>query len=109
MRWKNSPSIACAMAFLAGSAAVQPAATRAPVLTEVTDGRFESFLQEKDSMGFGLFVGDRLLGHGGLIAGFSSQFVFDRETRSLIVVFSNDATGNPQQVVFGLLTILLIS
>jgi CubicO group peptidase (beta-lactamase class C family) len=60
-----------------------------------------------DSMGYGLFVGDRLLGHGGLIVGFSSQFVFDRETRSVIVVFSNDASGNPQQIAFGLLTILL--
>jgi CubicO group peptidase (beta-lactamase class C family) len=60
-----------------------------------------------DSMGYGLFVGDRLLGHGGLIAGFSSQFVFDRETRTLIVVFSNDANGNPQRIAFGLLTILL--
>ena len=60
-----------------------------------------------DSMGYGLYVGDRLLGHGGLVVGFSSQFVFDRETRSLIVVFSNDASDNPQQVVFGLLTLLL--
>jgi CubicO group peptidase (beta-lactamase class C family) len=60
-----------------------------------------------DSMGYGLFVGDRLIGHGGLVVGFSSQFVFDRETRSLIVVFSNDASDNPQRVVFGLLTLLL--
>jgi D-alanyl-D-alanine carboxypeptidase len=60
-----------------------------------------------DSMGYGLYVGDRLMGHGGLVVGFSSQFVFDRETRSLIVVFSNDASDNPQQVAFGLLTILL--
>jgi CubicO group peptidase (beta-lactamase class C family) len=60
-----------------------------------------------DSMGYGLFVGDRLIGHGGLIVGFSSQFVFDRETRSLIAVFSNDASVDPQQVTFGLLTLLL--
>jgi D-alanyl-D-alanine carboxypeptidase len=60
-----------------------------------------------DSMGYGLFVGDRLIGHGGLIVGFSSQFVFDRESRSLIAVFSNDAGGNPQQVTSGLLTLLL--
>jgi CubicO group peptidase (beta-lactamase class C family) len=60
-----------------------------------------------DSMGYGLFIGDRLIGHGGLVVGFTSQFVFDRETRSLIVVFSNDATNNPQQVAFGLLTLLL--
>ena len=60
-----------------------------------------------DSMGYGLFVGDRLIGHGGLVVGFTSQFVFDRETRSLIVVFSNDATNNPQKVALGLLTLLL--
>jgi len=60
-----------------------------------------------DSMGYGLYVGDRLIGHGGLIVGFSSQFVIDRETDSLIVVFSNDASGNPQLVTFGLLTLLL--
>jgi D-alanyl-D-alanine carboxypeptidase len=60
-----------------------------------------------DSMGYGLYVGERLVGHGGLIVGFSSQFVFDRETRSLIAVFSNDVSGNPQQVTFGLLTLLL--
>jgi D-alanyl-D-alanine carboxypeptidase len=60
-----------------------------------------------DEMGYGLFVGDRLIGHGGLVVGFSSQFVYDRETRSLITVFSNDFDGNPQQVTFGLLTLLL--
>jgi D-alanyl-D-alanine carboxypeptidase len=60
-----------------------------------------------DSIGYGLFVGDRLIGHGGLVVGFSSQFVFDRDTHSLIVVFSNDSTDDPQRVTFGLLTILL--
>lgn len=60
-----------------------------------------------DSMGYGLFVGDRLIGHSGLVVGFSSQFVFDRQTRSLIAVFSNDVNDDPQHVVFGLLTLLL--
>ena len=60
-----------------------------------------------DSMGYGLYVGDRLIGHGGRVVGFSSQFVYDRDTRSLIVVFSNDVSANPQEVVFGLLTLLL--
>lgn len=60
-----------------------------------------------DSMGYGLFVGDRLIGHGGLVVGFSSQFVFDRDTGTLIAVFSNDVNGDPQQVVFALLTLLL--
>jgi hypothetical protein len=48
-----------------------------------------------------------LIGHGGLAVGFSSQFVFDRETQSLIVVFCNDVSTNPQRVAFGLLTFLL--
>jgi CubicO group peptidase (beta-lactamase class C family) len=60
-----------------------------------------------DSMGYGLYTGDRLLGHSGRIPGFSSQFVFDRETQSLVVVFSNNVSNNPQRIAFGLLTILL--
>ncbi len=60
-----------------------------------------------DDMGYGLFVGDRLIGHGGLVVGFSSQFIFDRDTGTLIAAFSNDVEGNPQQVVFALLTLLL--
>jgi hypothetical protein len=60
-----------------------------------------------DSMGYGLYIGDRLIGHGGRIVGFSSQFIFDRETRSLIVVFTNNASNNPQRIASGLLTVLL--
>ncbi len=60
-----------------------------------------------DSMGYGLFVGDRLTGHGGLIVGFRSQFILDRETRSVIAVFSNDASNDAHQVALGLLTLLL--
>lgn len=57
-----------------------------------------------DSMGYGLYVGDRLIGHGGRVVGFGSQFIFDRETRSLIVVFANDVSNDPQRITFGLLT-----
>jgi D-alanyl-D-alanine carboxypeptidase len=60
-----------------------------------------------DSMGYGLYVGDRLIGHGGRVVGFSSQFIFDRETQSLIVVLTNDISNNPQRIAFGLLTIVL--
>jgi CubicO group peptidase (beta-lactamase class C family) len=60
-----------------------------------------------DSMGYGLYTGDRLIGHGGRIVGFSSQFIFDRETQSLIVVFSNNVSNDPQRIASGLLTILL--
>lgn len=60
-----------------------------------------------DSMGYGLYVGDRLIGHAGRVVGFSSQFILDRETRSLIVVFSNDSNGNTQRMAGELLTLLL--
>lgn len=60
-----------------------------------------------DSMGYGLYVGDRLIGHAGRVVGFSSQFIIDRETRSLIVVFSNDTSSNTQRIAGELLTILL--
>lgn len=62
-----------------------------------------------DSMGYGLYVGDRLIGHGGRIVGFSSQFIFDRETGSLIVVLTNNVSNNPQRIATGLVTILLTS
>jgi CubicO group peptidase (beta-lactamase class C family) len=60
-----------------------------------------------DSMGYGLYTGDRLIGHSGRIPGFSSQFIFDRETQSLVVVFTNNVSNDPQRIAFGLLTILL--
>ena len=53
------------------------------------------------------YTGDRLIGHGGRIVGFSSQSIFDRETQSLIVVFSNNVRNDPQRIAFGLLTIFL--
>jgi hypothetical protein len=62
-----------------------------------------------DSMAYGLYVGDRLIGHGGRIVGFSSQFIFDRETGSLIVVLTNNFSNDPQRIAMGLLTILLTS
>jgi CubicO group peptidase (beta-lactamase class C family) len=60
-----------------------------------------------DSMGYGLYNGDRLVGHGGRIVGFSSQFIFDRETESLIVVFTNNTSNSPQRIASGLLTLVL--
>ena len=59
-----------------------------------------------DAYGFGLYVGDRLIGHGGYIVGFRSQFIYDRETGTLIAVFTNNTTNDPQRIAFGLLTVL---
>lgn len=56
--------------------------------------------------GYGLGIGDRLIGYSGGIVGFKSQFVLDRETKTLIVVFSNNAGTNATDIAFGLLTIL---
>lgn len=59
-----------------------------------------------DGYGYGLYVGDHLVGHSGYIVGFRSQFIYDRETATLIAVFTNNTTNNPQHIAFGLLTIL---
>ena len=59
-----------------------------------------------DAYGYGLYVGDRLIGHAGYIVGFRSYFLFDRETATLIAVFTNNTTNDPQRIAFGLLTIL---
>ena len=61
-----------------------------------------------DWMGYGLSVGDRLIGHGGYIVGFRSQFVLDRETQTLFVIFSNNTATNPAQIASGLMTILWV-
>jgi len=60
-----------------------------------------------DAYGYGLGVGDRLIAHSGHIVGFRSQFILDRQTDTLIVVFSNNAANNMERIAFGLLTIVL--
>lgn len=62
-----------------------------------------------DNYGYGLYVGDRLIGHAGYIVGFRSYFVLDRQTDTLIAVFTNNVTNVPQQIVFGLLDIVFES
>ncbi len=59
-----------------------------------------------DGYGYGLGVGDRLIAHSGHVVGFRSQFVFDRQTETLIAVFSNNSAINMERVAFGLLTVL---
>ena len=58
------------------------------------------------SYGYGLDVGDRLIGHSGYIVGFRSRFDYARESQSLVVVFANNTTNSPEQISAGLLTIL---
>ena len=59
-----------------------------------------------DNYGYGLYVGDRLIGHAGYIVGFRSQFILDRETNTIIAVFSNNVTNDPTDIAFGLLTLV---
>ena len=61
---------------------------------------------ELDAYGYGLDVGDRLIGHSGYIVGFRSRFDYARENQSLIVVFTNNTTNSPERISAGLLTIL---
>ena len=61
---------------------------------------------ELDAYGYGLDVGDRLIGHSGYIVGFRSRFDYARENQSLIVVFTNNTTNSPERISADLLTIL---
>lgn len=59
-----------------------------------------------DAYGYGLGVGDRLLAHSGHVVGFRSQIILDRQTNTLIAVFSNNSAIDMQRVAFGLLTVM---
>jgi CubicO group peptidase (beta-lactamase class C family) len=59
-----------------------------------------------DGYGYGLDVGERLIGHDGYIVGFRSRFAYARENDTLVVVFTNNTTNNPARISAGLLTIL---
>ena len=61
---------------------------------------------EVDAYGYGLDVGDRLIGHSGYIVGFRSRFDFARENETLVVVFANNTSNNPGHISSGLLTLL---
>ena len=59
-----------------------------------------------DGYGYGIGVGQRLIGHSGYIVGFRSRFDYVRENDTLIAVFTNNTTNNPARISGGLLTIL---
>ena len=61
---------------------------------------------EIDSYGYGLDVGERLIGHSGYIVGFRSRFDLARESETLVVVFTNNTSNSPERISGGLLTIL---
>lgn len=61
---------------------------------------------ELDSYGYGLYVGERLIGHSGYIVGFRSRFDYAREYDTLVVVFTNNTKNSPERISAGLLTIL---
>jgi CubicO group peptidase (beta-lactamase class C family) len=59
-----------------------------------------------DGYGFGVGVGQRLIGHSGYIVGFRSRFDYARENDTLVAVFTNNTTNNPARISAGLLTII---
>ena len=56
--------------------------------------------------GYGLGVGDRLIAHSGHVVGFRSQFILDRQSRTVIAVFANNSAVNMERIAFGILTAL---
>ena len=59
-----------------------------------------------DGYGYGIGVGQRLIGHSGYIVGFRSSFSFARENNTLVAVFTNNTTNDPARISAGLLTII---
>ena len=64
---------------------------------------------EIDAYGYGLDVGERLIGHSGYIVGFRSRFDLARENDTLVAVFSNNTSNDPGRISEGLLTIVFSS
>lgn len=60
-----------------------------------------------DGYGYGIGVGERLIGHSGYIVGFRSSFDFDRQTGTLVALFTNSTRNDPGRISSGLLTIML--
>jgi CubicO group peptidase (beta-lactamase class C family) len=60
-----------------------------------------------DGYGYGIGVGQRLIGHSGYIVGFRSRFDYDRQSGTLIAIFTNNTTNDPARISSGLLTIML--
>ena len=59
-----------------------------------------------DGYGYGIGVGQRLIGHSGYIVGFRSRFDYARENDTLVAVFTNNTTNNPARISAGLLTVI---
>ena len=52
----------------------------------------EEGLHGNTSYGFGLTLSGELISHPGIIVGFTSHFIYDRQTDLLVVVFTNNKT-----------------
>lgn len=59
-----------------------------------------------DGYGYGIGVGQRLIGHSGYIVGFRSRFDYARENDTLVAVFTNNTANDPARISAGLLTII---
>ena len=59
-----------------------------------------------EGYGYGIGVGQRLIGHSGYIVGFRSRFDYARENDTLVAVFTNNTTNDPARISAGLLTII---
>ena len=69
-------------------------------LSDGEDGPFTSY-------GYGLATGERMIGHSGYIVGFRSQFIVDRQSETLIAVFTNNTSNDPQRIAVELLGLLM--
>ena len=56
--------------------------------------------------GYGLFVGENLVGHPGYIVGFRSSFVVDRRNEIVVAVFTNNTANDPIKISTGLLALV---
>ena len=71
--------------------------------SQISTGRGGSI----DGYGYGIGVGQRLIGHSGYIVGFRSRFDYDRQTGTLIAVFTNNTANDPGKISSGVLSIML--
>ena len=80
--------------------------TRASVETMTTMQIAKGHQGELEAYGYGLDVGERLIGHSGYIVGFRSRFDLARNGEALVIVFTNNTSNSPERISAGLLTIL---
>ncbi len=65
----------------------------------------EEGLHGNTSYGFGLTLSGELISHPGMIVGFTSHFIYDRQTDLLVVVFTNSKTTDAIKIASNLFKI----